>query len=169
MSNKNETLASKFKTIIIATFITIVIFVCFGGIFMAIDLLTPNISIAKPVDNSENTACLYIQRHLTLVSFNGQKIRRTISFFSRAAAVNIPAGQNTLIFDYHKERLGSSTTAEGFQFNSYFESGKYYYVNWDRNLKENKISVYISETLKGVYRDPSKKENWYDIFIEFFW
>ena len=69
------------------------------GILWVYRYFTTPISIEKPIDESENTACLYIQKDLTLVQFNGQRVSRSASFGSRAAAVNVPEGFNTLVFN----------------------------------------------------------------------
>jgi hypothetical protein len=112
------------------------------------------ISIEEPVGNSASVACLHIQANLTLVSFDGQKIRRSAAMGSRAASVKVPEGKHTLEFDF-KETVGdTTTTAEGFELNIPFETGQYYYVNYKKEGK--KIQVYWDNTEEGVYRDPKK-------------
>ncbi|GHV92606.1 hypothetical protein AGMMS50268_31090 [Spirochaetia bacterium] len=99
-----------------------IVVVIMGIVWVYRHFATP-ISIEKPVDDSGNTACLYIQNNLTMVQFDGRKVRISADFGSRAAAVNVPEGIHTLVFDYEQNILGTTTTARGFELSIPFESG----------------------------------------------
>jgi len=134
----------------------IMVAVVMGSLWI-VGLVTPDISKAKPIDDSLNTAYLYVQKNLTLVSFNGKKIKkRTSPFWAKTVAVNVPVGVHTFIVDFKKVELGitgsqSTLTAKGFELKATFEDQKYYYVNWTKT-KDKKISVFMRETEEGVFR-----------------
>lgn len=133
----------------------------FTGILPLILLITiiitgcAEISQGKPINNSQDTAILYIQTGLTLVSFDGQKINRAPSGVSKAASVSVPSGTYIMEFDYKVESGNTTTTAKGFEITANFVSGNYYLVNWER-IPPNTIRIYIRETTEGVYRSPSE-------------
>jgi tetratricopeptide (TPR) repeat protein len=153
------------------------VFWMIGGVIVIVGLLgmgivwvyryfTTPISFEKPIDDSVNTACLYIQKDLTMVEFNGQKVTRSAGFGSRAAAVNVPEGNHTVVFNYKEDTGNATITADGLVLSIPFENGQYYYVNYeflDKNgskirgyKKGSKISIYWDKTEEGVYRSPKR-------------
>ena len=163
MNEKNETTGEriKFFKMVLAFFCIIAGLTC---IIFILDLLTPDIAKAKPLDDNPNTATLYIQNGLELKSLNGHQIKvRAARFMAKAIAVNVPAGFNTLVFDYDDD----DSTAKNIELKIDFESGDYYFVNYKeyREEKKNMISVYLRPTEEGVYRDPEVKQHWYNIFF----
>jgi hypothetical protein len=154
-SNDRELVNSKagnFAIKYIIPGIVVIIFIWFYTFWAA---SVPKISKAKPIDNSGNTICLYVQKNLTLVSFDGKKIKRSAGFGAKAAAVNVPEGEHTLVFDYSSSNGDTTTTAKGFEFATTFETGGFYLVNY-KLLEDKKIRLYLRPTKEGVYLDPDK-------------
>jgi hypothetical protein len=114
----------------------------------------PDISKAKPISESSDTACLYIQNNLTLKSFDGRNVERSAALFAKAAAVNVPKGEHRLVFDYKD----GNSEASGFEFTITFESERFYYVNYDKYTEDgkSKIRVYLRPTEEGVYLEPKE-------------
>jgi len=122
--------------------------------YKVLDAITPDISKAKPIDDSQDTAILYIQEGLTLTMFDNKNIVRKSGFMAKTAEVNVPVGAHILVFDHkHSTSDGNTTTtytANSMALKMAFESGKYYYVNWIMT-PDKMVKIYWAETKEGEY------------------
>jgi hypothetical protein len=164
MSEKKEsTDEDSTSRYLVVLFVLIIILIVLSGLLWGLDMIVPDISKAKSLDGGKNTACLYVQDNLVLKLFDGQKVTRKAGFMAKAAAVNVPEGDHSLVFDFND----GDSKAENFEFKAIFESGGYYYVNYKKYKedKKNKVSIYLRSTEKGVYRDPEIIQHWYSAFF----
>jgi len=148
-SNDRELIDSKVVKWVIKWVIPGIIVFIFIVLFVFWLNSVPDITKTKPLDNSVNIAYLYVQADLTLVSFNGKKVKRSADFGAKAAVVNIPEGEHTLVFDYKSSDGSTIKTAKGFEITITFESGKFYTVNY--KVEGSNIRVYLRPTEEGVY------------------
>ena len=128
--------------------------------FAVMKWITPDITKTQPIDDSRDTAILYIQHGLKLVKFDNQNVERKSRFFAEAAEVIVPAGVHVLVFDHKHSTSGFGTTtkyeANGITLKIPFENGKYYYVNW-KVMPGDQISTYWNETKEGEYLNKENK------------